>query len=147
METPIERELVLDLVLSPERSIAVPARLAYHVHDPYAVHITFDAPSDSPVRWSFARELLSEGLSRPCGQGDVRVWPATVEEGRGVVCVALSSPTGDALLRAPAAPVAAWLERTLRAVPAGREGERLGLEEGLGRLLAAPSDGTDEAGL
>lgn len=145
METPIERELTLDLVLSPEQSTTVPARLTYHVHDPYAVHITFDTLSDRPVRWAFARELLSEGVLRPCGQGDVRVWPATVG-GRGVVCVALSSPTGDALLRAPADAVTAWLEHTLRAVPPGREGERLGMEEGLERLLAAPLDGTDEVG-
>ncbi|MFD1831819.1 SsgA family sporulation/cell division regulator [Streptomyces desertarenae] len=146
METPIERELALDLVLSPERSTTVPARLTYHVRDPYAVHITFDALSDRPVRWTFARELLLEGVLRPCGQGDVRVWPAAVE-GRGVVCVALSSPAGDALLRAPAKAVTAWLERTLRAVPPGREGGHLGLDEGLERLLAAPLDGAGETDL
>lgn len=145
MDTPIERELTLDLVLSPEHSTTVPARLSYHVHDPYAVHLTFDTLSEHPVRWSFARELLVEGVLRPCGQGDVKVWPATVG-GRGAVCVALSSPGGDALLRAPAAAVTAWLERTLRAVPPGGERELLDLDGGLERLLA-PLDGSDEAGV
>ncbi|MGW1549131.1 SsgA family sporulation/cell division regulator, partial [Streptomyces sp. NPDC002346] len=41
MHTVVERELELELVLSPERSIPVPARLPYRTEDPYAVHITF----------------------------------------------------------------------------------------------------------
>ena len=72
--------------------------------------------------------------------GDVRVWPAKAA-GRSVVLIALSSPGGDALLEAPAAPVSAWLERTLRLVPPGSESGRLGLEDGLAALLApAPAD-------
>ncbi|HZG04729.1 MAG TPA: SsgA family sporulation/cell division regulator [Streptomyces sp.] len=140
MDTPIERELALELVLSPEHSITVPARFTYHVHDPYAVHVTFHALSDQPVRWSFARELLVEGALRPCGHGDVRIWPTTAD-GSGSVCIALSSPSGDALLRVPATAVTSWLERTLWAVPPGSEAERLGLDEALAGLLAAPDGG------
>jgi hypothetical protein len=87
------------------------------------------------VHWTFARDLLVEGVFRPCGRGDVRVWPAKTE-GRGVVLMALSSPDGDALLQAPAAQVSAWLERTLRVVPPGTEGEQLGLDDELDQLLA-----------
>ncbi|MGV9240854.1 SsgA family sporulation/cell division regulator, partial [Streptomyces nigra] len=43
---------------------------------------------------------------------------------------------GDALLEAPAAPVSAWLERTLRVVPPGTEGEQLGIDDALDELLA-----------
>ncbi len=116
MHTVVERELELKLILSPERSIPVPARLSYRTDDPYAVHIAFHITSEQPVNWTFARELLVEGVFRPCGHGDVRVWPTKVE-GRSVVLMALSSPDGDALLEAPAAQVSAWLERTLRVVP------------------------------
>lgn len=63
MHTVVERELELKLVLSPERSIPVPARLSYRTEDPYAVHITFHIGSDHPVNWTFARELLVEGCS------------------------------------------------------------------------------------
>ncbi|MFC9281804.1 SsgA family sporulation/cell division regulator [Streptomyces collinus] len=133
--TVVERELELKLVLSPERSVPVPARLGYRSDDPYAVHVTFHIDSEHPVDWTFARELLVEGVFRPCGHGDVRVWPAKVD-GRGVVLMALSSPDGDALLEAPAAQVSAWLERTLRAVPPGSEGGRLGLDGALDELLA-----------
>ena len=133
--TVVERELELRLVLSPERSIPVPAKLAYRGDDPYAVHIAFHVNSDRPVHWTFARELLVEGVFRPCGHGDVRVWPTKVS-GRSVVLMALSSPDGDALLEAPAAAVSAWLERTLRLVPPGAEFDMLGIDDGLAQLLA-----------
>lgn len=133
--TVVERELEMRLVLSPERGIPVPARLSYRSDDPYAVHIAFHINSGSPVNWTFARDLLVEGVFRACGQGDVRVWP-TKAEGRSVVLMALSSPDGDALLEAPVTQVSAWLERTLRAVPPGTEGGQLGIDDALGQLLA-----------
>ncbi|MBM9621336.1 SsgA family sporulation/cell division regulator [Streptomyces zhihengii] len=138
--TVVERELELNLVLSPERSVPVPARLTYRTADPYAVHVVFHVGSDFPVRWTFARELLVEGVFRPSGGGDVRVWPST-SEGRGVVLMALSSPDGDALLEAPSSVVSAWLERTLRAVPPGTEAGLLRIDEELTELLAPTADG------
>ncbi|ARF55514.1 SsgA family sporulation/cell division regulator [Streptomyces gilvosporeus] len=144
--TVVERELELGLVLSPERSIPVPARLTYRTDDPYAVHVTFHIGSDSPVHWTFARELLVEGVFRPCGEGDVRVWP-TKADGRSLVCMALTSPDGDALVEASAAAVSAWLERTLRVVPPGTEKDRLRLDKGLSDLLAmAHGEGTGPDG-
>jgi hypothetical protein len=134
MENVVERELEMRLVLSPERSIPVPARLSYRTDDPFAVHVTFHIGSEVPVDWTFARELVVEGVFRPCGNGDVRIWP-TKSDGRPVLCLALSSPDGDALLEAPAPQVAAWLERTLRAVPPGTEHEQLGMDDALTRLL------------
>ncbi|MGZ3115760.1 SsgA family sporulation/cell division regulator [Streptomyces sp. H62] len=131
----VERELELRLILSPERGIPVPALLGYATDDPYAVHITFHIDSGHPVHWTFARDLLVEGVFRPCGQGDVRVWPSKAD-GRSVVLMALSSPDGDALLEAPTAQVSAWLERTLLTVPPGTEGGRLGIDDGLAELLA-----------
>jgi hypothetical protein len=133
--TVVERELELRLVLSPERSVPVPAKLGYRSDDPYAVHIAFHINTDRPVHWTFARELLVEGVFRPCGNGDVRVWPTKVS-GRGVVLMSLTSPDGDALLEAPAAAVSAWLERTLRAVPPGSEQALLRIDDGLAELLA-----------
>ncbi|WP_405912364.1 SsgA family sporulation/cell division regulator [Streptomyces sp. NBC_01020] len=140
MNTVVERELELKLVLSPERSIPVPARLSYSTADPYAVHVSFHICSDTPVNWSFARELMVEGVFRPCGHGDVRIWPTKVNS-KSVVCIALSSPDGNALLEAPTAQVSAWLERTLRAVPPGSEGTHLGIDDGLAALLTPlPAD-------
>lgn len=146
METYIAHDIDLRLVLSPERSTVIPALLRYRTDDPYAVHMTFHTGSDGPVHWTFARELLLEGMVRPCGQGDVRVWPSRAD-GLPVMCLALSSPDGDALLQAPASSVGSWLERTSRAVPPGGEAGRLGLEEGLASLLSpAPQPGSPEPG-
>ncbi|WP_344324682.1 SsgA family sporulation/cell division regulator [Kitasatospora putterlickiae] len=147
MERPtsvVEHELELNLVLSPEHSVPVPARLSYGSHDPYAVHITFHLDTGSPVTWVFARELLVEGTFRPCGQGDVRIWPAlpqssaggTSKGRRSVLCMALSSPAGDALLEAPLPAVAAWLERAHRLVPPGSEMAALDMDGSLAELLA-----------
>lgn len=135
MTTVVARELELKLVLSPERSIPVPARLTYRADDPYAVRVAFHVGSDRPVHWTFARELLVEGVFRPCGTGDVRVWPST-NDGAGVILMALSSPDGDALLEAPSTAVSAWLERTLLVVPPGTESAALGMDEALAQLLA-----------
>ncbi|MGW2562535.1 SsgA family sporulation/cell division regulator [Streptomyces sp. NPDC001514] len=130
-------ELELRLVLSAEHSFPVPARLAYRTDDPYAVRVVFHIDSEHSVEWTFARELLMEGIVRPCGHGDVRVWPGKVE-GRDVIVMALSSNDGDAFLEAPRAQVSAWLERTVRAVPPGTETEWLGMDDGLAALLATP---------
>ncbi|MEU9359925.1 SsgA family sporulation/cell division regulator [Streptomyces sp. NPDC048301] len=140
MQNAVERELEVKLVLSPERSVPVPARLSYFTDDPYAVHVTFHIGSETPVHWTFARELLVEGVFRPCGHGDVRIWPAKVDD-RGVICVALTSPDGNALLELPSVAVSAWTERTLRIVPPGTESTLIGLEDALAQLLTPlPAD-------
>ncbi|MEY9849196.1 SsgA family sporulation/cell division regulator [Streptacidiphilus sp. MAP5-3] len=132
----VQQEVTVQLVLSPERGMPVPALLMYCANDPYAVHMTFHLGQDCPVTWVFARELLVEGVFRACGQGDVRIWP-TRADGRNLICMALSSPAGDALLEAPTAPVAAWLERTLRLVPTGTEEAALDVDGALADLLGS----------
>ncbi|WP_181765267.1 SsgA family sporulation/cell division regulator [Streptomyces albidus (ex Kaewkla and Franco 2022)] len=136
MQILVECELEIRLVLSPDRNLPVPARLTYRADDPYAAHIAFHVGQGASVTWTFARELLVEGVFRACGEGDVRVWPAKVQ-GRDILCVALSSPDGDALLEMPSSVVSGWLERTLRAVPPGLESEVLGMDKALRDLLEA----------
>ncbi|MFR9673854.1 SsgA family sporulation/cell division regulator [Streptomyces sp. TR06-5] len=135
----IEHDIDVQLVLAPDHSVTVPARLGYRTSDPYAAHVAFHTGSESPVHWTFARDLLVDGVFRPCGRGDVRVWTRQVA-GRETMCLALSSPDGDALLEVPMGAVASWLERTLRAVPLGGEAELLELDEGLDALLSAERD-------
>jgi hypothetical protein len=134
--TCVEQELTVQLVLSPEHGVPVPALLTYCADDPYAVHMTFHLGQESPVTWVFARELLVEGVFRACGNGDVRIWPTRVG-GDSLLCFALSSPAGDALLEAPAAPVADWLDRTLRLVPPGTEASVLDVDAALSYLLGS----------
>jgi hypothetical protein len=98
--------------------------------------MTFHLGQECPVTWVFARELLVEGRFRACGQGDVRIWP-TRNGGRSLLCLALSSPAGEALLEASATRVATWLERTLRLVPTGMEKSVLDLDAALAELLGS----------
>ncbi|MBB1255708.1 SsgA family sporulation/cell division regulator [Streptomyces alkaliterrae] len=142
METVIEREMELRLVVTRDRSVGLPARFTYRTGDPYAVHVSFHIDTPQPVHWTFARELLVEGVFRPCGHGDVRVWPTKVK-GRNVICLALNSPDGEALVEAPSVPLAAWLERTLRVLAPGDEASELGIDEGLAALLAPAGGGED----
>ncbi|PRH76976.1 SsgA family sporulation/cell division regulator [Streptomyces solincola] len=138
--TVVASELEFTMVLTAERRIAVPGRLVYRTDDPYAVRVTFHTGSAHPVHWTFARDLLVEGVGEPCGHGDVRIWPTTVDA-LPVVLFALSSPEGDALLETATAPLVAWLERTLAAVPPGTEDCRHNLDAVLtGVLTRATGD-------
>jgi hypothetical protein len=109
--------------------------LRYDTADPYAVHATFHTGAEETVEWVFARDLLAEGLHRPTGTGDVRVWPSR-SHGQGVVCIALSSPEGEALLEAPARALESFLKRTDAAVPPGTEHRHFDLDTELSHILA-----------
>ncbi|MFH9349375.1 SsgA family sporulation/cell division regulator [Kitasatospora sp. NPDC017646] len=115
----VQGHLVMDLVVSPELSFGIAADLSYEAGDPYAVRFAFHLPGDAPVTWVFARELLRDGLSGPSGEGDVRIRPLGAESSQ--VRIALHTPNGEAVLHAPAAPLVAFLARTDRLVPMGRE--------------------------
>ncbi|MEV7783036.1 SsgA family sporulation/cell division regulator [Kitasatospora sp. NPDC088351] len=117
--TTVQGHLVMNLVASNELSFRIVVDLAYDPIDPYAVRFTFHLPGDEPVTWVFARELLLDGISRPAGEGDVHIHPVSGELSE--VCIVLHSPDGDALLRASAAPLIAFLARTDRLVPMGQE--------------------------
>lgn len=58
------------------------------VHDdpaaPLAVRTVIETISN-PVRWTFARELILNGLFEPTGDGDLHVWPCLHTEGAALV--------------------------------------------------------------
>ncbi|MFI9081457.1 SsgA family sporulation/cell division regulator [Streptomyces sioyaensis] len=133
----VKCEVEINLVLSSELSVAMSAEFSYRADDPFAVCVTFHGNSDSTVHWRFARELLMEGMIRPAGHGNVRVWPAESESCR-VLCVALRSLDVQAIVTMPIAPIETWLERTLHVVALGSESEQLGIDAELRRLLLTP---------
>ncbi|MFB6890366.1 SsgA family sporulation/cell division regulator [Kitasatospora sp. NPDC056327] len=127
--------LALDLrvVVRPGLTVSVPARLRYHTADPYAVALDNHVDSATPITWVFARELLAGGLRARSGIGSVSVHPG-VGSCAGSVFITLTGEEGSVLLRAPAEPVRAFLARTERLVPTGRERTRLDLDRLLRRL-------------
>lgn len=133
----VTAEITLDLMIVGDYGVPVPADFHYGAHEPYSVTVRFHTAEET-VQWVFARELLKKGTDSPVGDGDITCWPATIN-GRRVVCMALRSPTGQALLQAPAGEISAFLDRTYDVIPAGTEGEHLDLDG----LILDILDGTD----
>ncbi|MEU3735427.1 SsgA family sporulation/cell division regulator [Streptomyces sp. NPDC033538] len=134
MDTTVICELHLRLILSSESSLPVRASLRYDTADPYAVRTVFYDGAKETVEWVFARELLTAGLHLPAGIGDVQVWPCR-SRGLDVVCIALTSEEGEALLHAPARVLEAFLKRTDAIVPPGTEHRHLSFDQELSRFL------------
>lgn len=133
----VQADLQLRLVVAGSVPLPVRAGLRYDVLDPYAVQVSFHTGSaDEAVEWTFARSLLSEGVSAPSGDGDVQVWPST-SAGSPVVCLSLSSPSGKALFEVPRPELVQFLARTCAAVPTGSESDHVDVEAELALLLWA----------
>jgi hypothetical protein len=137
--TSVRTELQLRLVVPGTTSLPVRAGLQYDVADPYAVQVTFHTGSGSDgeiVGWTFARQLLTDGVTGPVGEGDVQVWPST-SAGLGVVCLSLTSPSGKALFEVPLPELVDFLGQTYASVPSGLESEHVDVDAELALLLWA----------
>ncbi|WP_433337897.1 SsgA family sporulation/cell division regulator [Spirillospora sp. CA-294931] len=132
--TTVSAELGLRLVVPDRTTVPLLAGLEYAADDPYAIRMAFYVGDDEPVEWIFARELLTVGIVRRVGDGDVEVWPAGPEDD-GTLNIGLSSPFGNALFEVPLSPLADFLHRTYQAVPAGQETEFIDIDAELENLL------------
>ena len=134
----------MSFLVSEELSFRIPVELRYDTCDPYAVRLTFHLPGDDPVTWAFGRELLVDGVGRPCGEGDVHVAPAD-DDLLGEVLIRLQVGSDQALFRVSAAPLVAFLDRTDKLVPLGQEGALADfdddLDDALDRILAEQGAG------
>lgn len=138
--TTISAELGLRLMVPEREPVPLSADVHYRASDPYAVRMAFHAGGEEPVEWIFARELLTVGLVRPIGDGDVAVWPAPMSPPAAgsdarTLNIALSSPFGQALFEAPLAPIADFLRRSYEIVQAGTETNFIDMEGELDELL------------
>lgn len=128
--------MTLQLV-GPASWTEVPADLGYDSGDPFAVRIRFGGrisrPDDEGVEWLVARELLHAGLSRPSGEGDIRLWPARTAG--DVLFLELRAPSGHALFELSRSALAGFVVDTERLVPLGQEADAVDLGPELGALL------------
>lgn len=132
----ITAALELHLVVAGGPSLPVPAAARYDVADPWAVSVTFQTggEGDGTVEWLFARQLLTEGVAGPVGEGDVRVWPSVSGHDR-VISIAMTSPSGSALFEIDRDSLVEFLQQTYLAVPTGSEAEVIDLDAELAHLL------------
>jgi hypothetical protein len=137
---PVTHDLALHCVDSAGTLTTVDAALGYDPADPFAVTITF-VTVDGDVVWAFARDLLVRGLGGPAGQGDVHIWPRLDAEGCATVIIELCSPDGELVVQAGTRDVYQFLGRSLAAVPAGTETDRIDLDQLIDQLLQPTEDG------
>jgi hypothetical protein len=130
----VSAELQVALLVPGATALPVRASVTYDATDPYAVQVSFHTGTGDAVQWTFARQLLTDGVTSPSGQGDVRTWPATSERGP-VVCLSLSSPSGSALFELPVPELVEFLTMTYAAVPTGSETDHVDVEAELAELL------------
>lgn len=132
----VTQSVTMDCVDSAGQAMSLEAELGYHPADPYAVTATFQT-SGGDVVWTFARDLMIQGLTAPAGDGDVHCWPCLDNSGRAVVIIELNSPDGELLVQVPTEDLYRFVNRTLSAVPAGNESDYLDLDLLITQLMAA----------
>src|SRR3954466_11207294 len=132
----VTQSLTLELIDPTGAVTPLEAELQYDPSDPYAVTTVFMTGA-STVRWTFGRELLTEGLYEPTGDGDVHVWPCLDSQGRAVVIIELCSPDGEALVQAKTGDLTSFVERMNKAVEPGTESELTDVDAAITAILAA----------
>ena len=132
----ITEAMQMEFVDNEGTATPLAASFEFSTTDPYAVSILFQG-EPTPVRWTFARDLLIEGFYEPTGDGDVHVWPCLSAEGNAVVILELNSPSGEVLIQVSSRAVSTFIHQMLEMVPQGAEGELVDFDTELIELLSA----------
>jgi hypothetical protein len=132
--TRVTESMPLEFLDPGSTEIRLDADFTYEVADPFAVTIVFRSDAQE-VRWTFARELLVQGIHEPVGMGDVQLWPCLSEAGTAVVVIELRSPDGSVMVQAPTRAVSLFVQRMLQVVPLGQEGALLDVDAALAALF------------
>lgn len=103
------------------------SRLSYVGTEPFAVNIAFRTDRGRWVEWTFARELLVQGLSEPVGLGDVRVRP-DLTDGEDLLILEIESPDGYALVELEREDAERFLDRAAEIVPLGAESDSFDID-------------------
>ncbi|MFH8607167.1 SsgA family sporulation/cell division regulator [Streptomyces sp. NPDC018029] len=134
MSTVIEQAVEARLVAAAPRMPSIPATLHYDRRDPFAVRMSFPAPATLEgveVYWTFARELLVQGVERAVGDGDVRVRPYGFDR----TVVEFHAPEGTAIVHIRTGELRGFLRRTTALVPVGQEHRHVDLDQDLAELM------------
>lgn len=134
--TTMTEQMRLEFVDDQGVATAFDAEFEFNPADPFAVSILFKS-EPTPVRWTFARDLLLNGFYEPTGDGDVHVWPCLAANGTAVVVLELCSPSGEVLIQVESRDLNAFNQRMLSLVPTGAESNLLDLDAELVALLGA----------
>ncbi|GHJ42386.1 SsgA family sporulation/cell division regulator [Streptomyces sp. TS71-3] len=120
---------------------SVPVTLRYEEADPLAVHLGFPSEAtldETPITWTFSRDLLERGLAAPAGRGDVHIWPGGPER----TVIEFDAPQGRALVEFDETSLRRFLGRTEEAVPPGEEDVTGEVDRGLAEILGSGEGST-----
>lgn len=113
---------------------ALEAELRYDLSDPVAVSLAIGTECGDPVIWTFARDLLAEGVSRQSGLGDITIEPV---EQAGTRTLRLTLATDCvAVMTTPMDPVVEFLVDSFTLVPSGAELDHIDLDSEIEALLS-----------
>lgn len=130
----IDHAVHATIIADAPESRTIPARLRYKSADPFAVRVIFPSEASldgTEVHWTFARDLLTEGLRTPAGAGDVRVWPYGAEH----TVIEVRAPAGVAMIRFATADLRRFLSSSYMIVPPDSEPHHLDMDTDLASLL------------
>lgn len=133
LPTAVTAELSLRMVVDSERTVEVPCALEYCIEEPYAIRATFRTGL-ADIEWMFARDLMLEGLQRPSGEGDIVIWPENQGE-VPLILIALSSPSGQAVLECDRPHIELFMRRTFDIVPIGHEPATIDIDATIAAIL------------
>lgn len=139
MKSFVYKTLVVQLLAQGTGRCPVLAHLSYDADDPFAVSAVFAHDGRVLASWRLDRQMLSDGLVRPVGVGDVRMRPVATGLWHELRLEFLGDvrPDGSrhhAVVFAWAPAIAAFLRETQQVVPTGRE--RFPADELLAEILS-----------
>ncbi len=129
-------QLLTVRLLAPGRPRDLEADFWYEETEPYAVQVTFHA-DDIGAEPEFARSSLARGVLEPVGGGRISMWPSLAVDGRAVVVMSVSDPSGDLVCEITTDQIHRFLTRTYTLVPVGSESDHLDLDAVVERLLTS----------
>jgi hypothetical protein len=128
----------LSLVVSTGTGEAeLDAELRYDPADPFAVSLAIGVECGEPVVWTFARDLLSAGVSAPTGEGDITIEPdpaSALDDDARQLRITLATDCLATML-APSDSVVEFLVETYAIVPTGSELDRVDFDAEISSLL------------
>ncbi|MFE6894635.1 SsgA family sporulation/cell division regulator [Streptomyces sp. NPDC057694] len=102
----------------------VPCVFRYSMDDPFAVALDVAPTPRTSVTWTVARDLLAQGMTRPSGEGDFRVWSSGAhQDADRCLYFSLDRPAGHVTFEADLLPIQSWLDATYELVPSGSESD------------------------
>ncbi|MTD57086.1 SsgA family sporulation/cell division regulator [Amycolatopsis pithecellobii] len=110
------------------------SRWTYVAGDPYVVTLAFRTERGHWIDWSFARDLLIDGLEEPAGLGDVRVRPdlAFTDD---MLVIELESPDGYGIVEMRRQDVERFVDATCQVVAPGTETDLLDIDAFIAQVI------------